>query len=188
MSAFGYGSSYSFKNGDFNPGFTQGMGQDPRQIVSKSGIDSIQKGGMPSQQAAMPTLNGMNGPANAADPYGVDFKAMAPNTDPGGLRLSMDGGSSDPFWDLAYSSLGSPGLNPFNESSFTGADVSSNYQKAYNQLTFDKSRAPQMAGRYDTQITALQNRYQQWLNQMLKGGSFGLSGGGLSYGQRQGGV
>ena len=44
MSAFGYGSSYSFRDGSFMPGSSQGysgLGQDPRQIVSKSGIDSL---------------------------------------------------------------------------------------------------------------------------------------------------
>jgi hypothetical protein len=182
MSAFGYGSSYSFKNGDFNPGFTQGMGQDPRQIVSKSGMDTgmASKGAMSTGPAMNPTL--AQG-ALSSDPFGTNFNPSAESGRPGGMGIMAS--TFTPAEGLLYEQdfMGNNYQNPGNWSSGT---MASNYQQAFNQLAFDRSLGGD-AGYFNERQSSLQNRYQQWLNQMLQGGSFGLTGGGMSYGQRQGG-
>lgn len=177
MSAFGYGSSYSFKTGDYNPGFTQGMGQDPRQIVAKSGIDSIGKGAMPSANASNP----MSG-AGGSDPYGINFNPSVPidpkNVVAGASPLSLD---MNPSGQLAYSAMPGAGFD-FNNSQYAAGDLGNIYQGAFNQLAFE-SQGSRQPGLYSGYQQNLKSKYQQWLDQMLQGGSFGLTGGGLRYGQ-----
>lgn len=181
MSAFGYGSSYSFKNGDFTPGFTQGMGQDPRQIVSKSGMDtgmSQQKGAMATGPASSPVLSGGG---IAADPFGLNIKPSTPEKDPGGFNMNTP--TQQPFYNLAYN------FGNFEDNQYASGNLAGQYQQAFNQLSYDRSLpADPLAQGINNQFQSdLEKRYQQWLNQMLQGGSFGLTGGGMSYGQRQGG-
>lgn len=179
MSAFGYGSSYSFKSGDFNPGFTQGMGQDPRQIVSKSGMDtgaSSMKGATPMGAGGMPTLN--TGSVSA-DPFGLNFNPTEES------RRTY----SDSINNLAYN------LGDFGDfSGMASGQMANQYQQAFNSIAQEQKFNPisgatqsGTSAYYDNLRKGLQDRYQQWLNQMLQGGSFGLTGGGVSYGQRQGG-
>lgn len=187
MSAFGYGSSYSFKTGDYNPGFTQGMGQDPRQIVSKSGMNTgmsaqgASKGVSPMGPSAMPSL-GVG--QVSADPFGINFTPEASAGRPGGMGITAANWSAPEGLLYEQDLMGNAYQNPGNWSS--GA-TSSNYQQAFNQLAYDRSLGGD-ASYFDERQNSLQKRYQDWLNQMLQGGSFGLSGGGMSYGQRQGGI
>jgi len=180
VSAFGYGSSYSFKTGDYNPGFTQGMGQDPRQIVAKSGIDSM-KSGLPSGQSAAPAGSG-------ADPYGINFNPQI-SSDPGGVSsnqnvqnfLDPNYLNMTPAGQLAYSAMPGAGFQ-FDNSKYAAGDLGGIYQGAFNQLAFE-GQGSRQPGVYEGYQQNLKNKYQQWLDQMLRGGSFGLTGGGLSYGQ-----
>lgn len=179
MSAFGYGSSYSFKTGDYNPGFTQGMGQDPRQIVAKSGIDSM-KSGLPTGQSAAPAGTG-------SDPYGINFNPQV-SSDPGGITANPNLSALDPNFinmtpagELAWSAM--PGNQmSFDNSKYAAGDLGNIYQGAFDQLAFE-SQSSRRPGLYEGYQQNLKNKYQQWLDQMLRGGSFGLTGGGLSYGQ-----
>lgn len=181
MSAFGYGSSYSFRNGDFNPGFTQGMGQDPRQIVSKSGIDSM-KGTSSSMASANPT-------GSSANPYGVNFNPDV-SIDPGGITANAGKNPIDPnsgylnmqpAGQLAWSAIPDMGLS-FDNSKYAAGDLGSIYQGAFNQLAYE-SQGGHVPGMYEGYQKNLKSKYQQWLDQMLQGGSFGLTGGGTSYGR-----
>jgi len=214
VSAFGYGSSYSFKTGDYNPGFTQGMGQDPRQIVAKSGIDSM-KGASVSGPAQAPS--GMS----SSDPFGINFSGskLDPSLDISplfgnpqesnqlsflGLRQNVGnlqnqhqsatiaGSAINDVNPYAYYG-GTPGQ--YSNSQFTAGQNAESYQRAFDYLNNARGRmnfnpidgsGGDLGSTLDMAMGNVKSRYQQWLDQMLRGGSFGLTGGGLSYG-RQGG-
>ncbi len=214
MSAFGYGSSYSFKTGDYNPGFTQGMGQDPRQIVSKSGMDTgtSSKGAMGSGPSSIP-LSG------ASDPYGLSFAAnkdvnkdmdLAPLFgNPGQsnqlsfLALRQNAGNlSDPSARIAGSAINTAnpyaymGARPTSPDMFGQANAASNYEGAFNYLRAARNRlgggmgpndgnGSSLGATLDAAGNSVQAQYQQWLDKMMQSGAFGLTGGGVSYGQRQ---
>ncbi len=209
MSAFGYGSAYSFKTGDYNPGFTQGMGQDPRQIVAKSGIDSM-KSGLPSGQSAAPV-------GSSADPFGLNFASNPnPNLDIAplfgnpaesnqlsflGLRQNVGNLSlQNQGAQIAGSAINS--VNPYayyggtpsdaGTSGFTAGQNAQNYQQAFDYLNSARDRigfnptdgsGGDLSSSLNMAMGNVKSRYQQWLDQMLRGGSFGLTGGGLSYGR-----
>ena len=226
MSAFGYGSSYSFRDGSFMPGPSQGyggMGQDPRQIVSKSGIDSL-KGAMSNGGP------GIRFEGQASNPYGETF-GKSENVDLSRLTGSSGGSNghfnyydnsffglrnqgqagygNDMGAQLAASALPSNqvywggGAPTFDPSRVAAGEMSRYYNQAYNMLNAgledirttgrnpyneDPRTGVQLSTTYQAGMDNLQKTYQDWLNQMMGTGAFGLSGGPVSFGRPQGGV
>lgn len=221
MSAFGYGSSYSFRDGSFMPGPSQGyggMGQDPRQIVAKSGIDSL-KGAISNGGP------GVRFEGQASNPYGEIFGT------PGEVDLSrLTGKSGGNYYDNSYAGLRNQGrvgygndaaanlaasslpgsqvywnsaAPSFDPSKIAAGEMSNYYRQAYNMLNAgledinttgrnpyneDPRTGVQLSTTYQAGINNLQKTYQDWLNQMMNTGAYGFSGGPVQYGKPQGGV
>lgn len=221
MSAFGYGSSYSFRDGSFMPGPSQGyssLGQDPRQIVSKSGIDSL-KGAISNGGP------GVRFEGQASNPYGEIFGT------PGDVDLSrLTGKSGANYYDNSFAGLRTQGragygndmgamlaasslpgnqvywggaAPTFDPSKIAAGEMSNYYRQAYNMLNAgladinatgrnpyneDPRTGVQLSTTYQAGIDNLQKTYQDWLNQMMGTGAFGFSGGPVQYGKPQGGV
>lgn len=170
MSVYGQGSAYSFKTGDFNPGFTNGMGQDPRQIVAKSGIDSMKgaeyAGGAPRFPVPGMAQPGQR-PAVAANPFGTMFNKDAK---PGSTDLSpLFGGQNvdyeslrnnlaniqNPVAQLAANAIGtanpyafSPGqkIPSFDMSQYTNSNLSEMYRQAYEMLNLSRQNITRDTG------------------------------------------
>lgn len=206
MGAFGYGSSYSFKDGNLNPGMTDGMGQDPNLMNSSGGMSSM-KGSVSRQAASMPNLP-MSG--QASDPYGINFQ-KDPSLD---MNLApLFGGQSDNYSQLSFLGLRNnpnsnmdPGAkiaanaiqtaNPYafggngrdfglNTDSYAAGNLGGYYQQAFDYMNSAKARSNNMISDGDgnnlgnaltTGMSTLQSQYQTWLNKMLQGGSYGLNG------------
>lgn len=165
MSAFGYGSSYSFRDGSFMPGPSQGyggMGQDPRQIVSKSGIDSMK--GAYSDPARMPVYT----PGDRfSNPYGNTFNNNNVSADTAplfGSNVSYDslrsnmGNIQNHSARLAAGALGRANPNAFGQgagspisfdpSGIAAGEMSNYYQQAYNMLNSSRQNISGSGG-YD---------------------------------------
>lgn len=189
------------------------MGQDPRQIVAKSGIDSQQRGATSSVGASLPS----QGASGAADPFGLDFaKSADPKLDISPLFGNPDQsnqlsflalrqnvgnlGAFGPSAEIAGSAINQ--ANPYayyggtpgnvSNSGFTAGQNAQNYQRAFDYLNSARNRigfnptdgsGGDLSSTLNMAIGNVKSKYQQWLDQMLQGGSFGLTGGGLRYGQ-----
>jgi len=186
VSAFGYGSSYSFKDGNLNPGMTDGMGMDPRSIVPRSQV----KGGLSSGSAPLaPGAFDTTANGGIGNPYGLNMNREV-TQDPGGLtgggQMTADnpyGISGKDFWSLAYApnnfgiGVGQTGVST---GQYAAGDMGNMYQGAFDQLNYDQTQAPGNSF-FASQKNDLQKRYEDWIKQMMSGGGYGM-GGTTSYG------
>lgn len=134
MSAFGYGSSYSFKTGELNPGqsgLNFGSTDQRMGMPMSQGMNGIQKGGLSSgsaQQSVSPMLPPKSAPAmpynDKADPYNMSFGSD--------INVNMD---MTPFYGQDFQ----------DNNSYQARNSFGGIRRAHDTSGFQNSAAAQLA-------------------------------------------